>query len=116
MIPLAGSSDECFAPTIPNPFNPETWIPYRLAKDASVTLTIYDTTEEVVRTLQVGHQPAAAYESKEKAIYWDGRNDYGERVASGIYFYTLTAKSPHTPLSKGGRGDFTATRKMLIMK
>ncbi|MBI1925527.1 T9SS type A sorting domain-containing protein [Candidatus Poribacteria bacterium] len=91
-------------PNYPNPFNPETWIPYRLARDASVTLTIYDTTGAVVQTLQVGHKPAAAYESKGKAIYWDGRNHFGERVASGVYFYTLTAN------------DFTATRKMLILK
>jgi YVTN family beta-propeller protein len=88
----------------PNPFNPETWIPYRLASEAFVTLTIYDMEEAVVRTLEVGHQSAALYESKDKAIYWDGRNDIGEHVASGIYFYTLTAN------------DFTATRKMLILK
>ena len=88
----------------PNPFNPETWIPYRLAKDSSVTLTIYDTTGKLVRSIQVGHKPAAVYESKDKAIYWDGRNNYGERVASGIYFYNLTAK------------DYTATRKMVILK
>ncbi|MBI1927300.1 T9SS type A sorting domain-containing protein [Candidatus Poribacteria bacterium] len=91
-------------PNYPNPFNPETWIPYRLAKDASVMLTIYDTTGAVVRTLLVGHQPAAVYESKDKAIYWDGRNDWGEQVASGVYFYTLRAN------------DFTATRKMIILK
>jgi hypothetical protein len=88
----------------PNPFNPETWIPYRLAKDAFVTLTIYNTRGTVVRTIQVGHQPAAVYESRDKAIYWDGRNNSGERVASGIYFYRFTA------------GDYTATRKMVILK
>ena len=88
----------------PNPFNPETWIPYRLAEDAFVTLTIYDTVGQVVRTLDVGHQIASAYESRSKTIYWDGRNEVGEPVASGIYFYTLTA------------GDFSATRKMLILK
>ena len=88
----------------PNPFNPETWIPYRLAKDSSVTLTIYDTTGRIVRTIQGGHKPAAVYESKDKAIYWDGRNDKGERIASGVYFYTLTAN------------DFTATRRLLILK
>ena len=88
----------------PNPFNPETWIPYRLAEDAFVTLTIYDKTGHVIRILEVGHQIASAYENRSKAIYWDGRNDAGERVASGVYFYTLTA------------GDFSATRKMLILK
>ena len=91
-------------PNYPNPFNPETWIPYRLAEDAVVTLTIYDPRGRVVRRLDVGHQTAAIYESRSKAIYWDGRNVVGDKVASGIYFYTLTA------------GDFSATRKMLILK
>ena len=88
----------------PNPFNPETWIPYRLAEDAFVTLTIYDTVGQVVRTLEIGHRIAAAYENRSKAIYWDGKNDVGEQVASGVYFYTLTA------------GDYSATRKMVILK
>ena len=88
----------------PNPFNPETWIPYRLAEDAFVTLTIYDEAGHVVRTLDVGHRIAAAYENRSKAIYWDGRNGLGETVASGVYFYHLSA------------GTFSATRKMLILK
>ena len=88
----------------PNPFNPETWIPYRLAEDASVTLTIYDITGKAVRSIHVGHQPAAVYESRSKAIYWDGRNNFGERVASGVYFYNLAAS------------EFSGTRKMLILK
>ena len=88
----------------PNPFNPETWIPYRLAEDAFVTLTIYDGAGHVVRTLDVGHQIASAYESRSKAIYWDGRNEFGEGVASGVYFYHLSA------------GDYSATRKMVILK
>ena len=88
----------------PNPFNPETWIPYRLAEDAFVTLNIYDTDSRVIRTLDVGHRIAAAYESRAKALHWDGKNDFGEPVASGVYFYTLTA------------GDYSATRKMVILK
>ena len=88
----------------PNPFNPETWIPYRLAKDAFVTLTIYDRSGHVVREIDVGHRIAAVYESRSKAVHWDGRTEFGERVASGIYFYTLTA------------GDYSATRKMVILK
>ena len=88
----------------PNPFNPETWIPYRLAEDTFVTLTIYDGGGQVVRTLEVGHRIASAYENRSKAIYWDGRNDLGEGVASGVYFYHLSA------------GDYSATRKMLILK
>ena len=70
----------------PNPFNPETWIPYRLAEDAFVTLTIYDGSGQIIRMLDVGHRIASAYENRSKAIYWDGRNGLGERVASGIYF------------------------------
>ena len=88
----------------PNPFNPETWIPYRLAEDAFVTLTIYDGAGRVVRTFDVGHQVAAVYENRAKAIYWDGRNEVGESVASGVYFYHLSA------------GDFSATRRMVIVK
>ena len=91
-------------PNYPNPFNPETWIPYRLAEDAFVTLTIYNGSGRVVRTLDVGHRTAAFYESRAKAIYWDGRNEFGEGVASGVYFYHLSA------------GDYSATRKMLILK
>ncbi len=88
----------------PNPFNPETWIPYQLATPAEVTVTIYAANGMVVRTLALGHQPAGSYESRSRAAYWDGRNAVGERVASGVYFYTLQA------------GDFAATRKMLILK
>ena len=88
----------------PNPFNPETWIPYHLSKPADVTLTIYDIKGRVVRTLDLGHQRAGLYQARTRAAHWDGRNAVGEKVASGVYFYTLTA------------GDFSATRKMLIRK
>ena len=88
----------------PNPFNPETWIPYHLAEPAAVTLTIYSVDGKVVRRLDLGHQAAGFYQSKSRAAYWDGRNNVGERVASGLYFYTLKA------------GDFAATGKMLIRK
>ena len=88
----------------PNPFNPETWIPYKLAKPAKVTVTVYAADGKLVRTLALGHQPAGVYQSKSRAAYWDGRNELGEPVASGVYFYTLKA------------GEFTATRKMLIRK
>ena len=98
----------------PNPFNPETWIPYRLAEDGFVTLTIYDTAGQIVRTLEVGHRIAAVYESRSKAIHWDGRNDVGERVASGVYFYHLSAG--RSGLSVPHRSDYAATRKMLILK
>ena len=88
----------------PNPFNPETWIPYQLSKPANVSVSIYAVDGRLVRHLELGHQSAGVYRSRSRAAYWDGRNEFGERVASGLYFYTLTA------------GDFTATRKMLIRK
>ena len=88
----------------PNPFNPETWIPYQLAEPADVTLHIYSVNGALIRTLDLGHQIAGMYHNKTRAAYWDGRNEQGERVASGVYFYTLSV------------GDFTATRKMLIRK
>ena len=88
----------------PNPFNPETWIPYQLSEPAEVTLTIYDINGQLVRRLAVGHQAAGMYRSRSRAMYWDGRNQLGESVASGLYFYTLTAD------------NFTATRRMLILK
>ncbi len=88
----------------PNPFNPETWIPYQLAKAADVTISIHAADGNVVRTLILGHQDAGMYKNRSHAAYWDGKNTLGESVASGLYFYTLTA------------GDFTATRKMLILK
>ena len=88
----------------PNPFNPETWIPYQLAEAAEVTMKIYDTNGLMVRELVFGHQPAGIYQSRSRAAYWDGRNKHGESVVSGIYFCTLTT------------GDFATTQKMLINK
>ncbi len=88
----------------PNPFNPETWVPYQLANPADVKISIYSTDGALVRTLDLGHQPVGIYQGKSRAAHWDGKNDIGESVASGVYFYTLTA------------GDFSATRKMLILK
>ena len=91
-------------PNYPNPFNPETWIPYQLAAPADVTLTIYAIDGTVVRTLSLGYQSIGNYQDKNRSVYWDGKNDVGELVASGVYFYTLKA------------GGFSATRKMLIQK
>ena len=88
----------------PNPFNPETWVPYRLSEPAEVKVHIYAVDGRLIRTLVLGHQPAGMYQSKNRAAYWDGKNELGESVASGVYFYTLTA------------GNFIATRKMLIRK
>ena len=88
----------------PNPFNPETWIPYQLAAPAPVQITIYDTRGVLVRRLELGHQAAGSYTSRSRAAYWDGRNGQGERVASGIYFYQFQA------------GNVSSLRKMLILK
>ena len=73
----------------PNPFNPEPWIPYQLSEDSPISISIYDTTGKLVRTLSLGYQVAGFYNSRERAAYWDGRNALGERVASGLYFYTI---------------------------
>ena len=88
----------------PNPFNPETWIPYQLSKDSEVSISIYDITGELIRRLSLGYQQAGFYTSRDKAVYWDGRNDMGESVTSGIYFYQLSV------------GDYSETQKMLILK
>ena len=88
----------------PNPFNPETWIPYKLAESTAVTIKIYNITGQLVRSLDLGQKDAGLYLSKDKAAYWDGRDNLGEKVSSGVYFYTLQA------------GQFRATRKMVILK
>ena len=88
----------------PNPFNPETWIPYQLATASNVQITIYDGFGILVRQFDLGHQPAGLYQDRSRAAYWDGSNALGESVASGIYFYTLITE------------NFSATRKMLILK
>ena len=88
----------------PNPFNPETWIPYQLSEDSPVSISIYDTTGKLVRTLSLGFQSAGFYNSQGRAAYWDGRNALGERVASGLYFYQLTTPS------------FQQTRRLVIVK
>lgn len=88
----------------PNPFNPETWIPYQLANPSDVQIIIYDTHGAIVRRLELGHQRAAHYTSRSRAAYWDGRNAVGERVASGVYFYHLQAD------------NLSFLRKMVILK
>ena len=91
-------------PNFPNPFNLETWIPYQLAEDADVTLAIYDSSGRMVRRLNLGHRLAGYYADRGNAAYWDGHNEYGEQVTSGVYFYHLSA------------GGYSAMRKMLIRK
>ena len=91
-------------PNYPNPFNPETWIPYHLANASDVQISIYDTKGALVRQLDLGHQQAGYYTNRNRAAYWDGRNEFGEHVASGVYFYHLSA------------GDYSATRRLVILK
>ena len=88
----------------PNPFNPETWIPYTLAEEATVEIVIYDVQGVRVRRFDVGYQRAGYYTDKAKAVYWDGRNDHGELVASGVYFYQLRAS------------DYSQLRRLVILK
>ncbi len=102
--PSALPAETSLLPNYPNPFNPETWIPYQLAEPADISVSIYAANGRLVRNLALGHKQTGIYHDKSRAAYWDGQNGEGEPVASGIYFYTLTA------------GDFTATKKMLIRK
>ena len=91
-------------PNYPNPFNPETWIPYQLSESADVTISIYTMDGKLVRILELGHKPIGTYYQRTHAAHWDGKNEDGEPVANGLYFYTFTA------------GQFKATRKMMIRK
>ena len=91
-------------PNYPNPFNPETWIPYQLSKPSDVSISIHSAEGHLIRILDLGHQPVGIYEFRSRAAYWNGKNELGESVASGVYFYTLTA------------ANFKATRKLLIQK
>ena len=104
LLAVLAPKETALLPNYPNPFNPETWIPYQLAQPAEVSVSIYAANGQQVRQLALGHQPAGIYQQKEHAAYWDGKNEHGEPVASGIYFYTLTA------------GKFTGTGKMLSRK
>ena len=91
-------------PNYPNPFNPDTWIPYQLSEGSTVTVKIYDVTGSLMRTINVGHKPGGYHLTRERAVYWDGRNEKGESVSSGVYFYTLNTDT------------YTQTRRMVIIK
>ncbi|MBM3239750.1 T9SS type A sorting domain-containing protein [Candidatus Poribacteria bacterium] len=88
----------------PNPFNPETWIPYQLAEEGDVTIRIYNVKGQLIKTLELGYQPAGIYTHRSRAAYWDGKNEEGVRAASGVYFYQLRA------------GQFAAMRKLILLK
>ena len=104
MEPFLIPNETALLRNYPNPFNPETWLPYQLSAPADVTFSIYSVNGTLVRTLSLGYQAAGVYRHRSRAAYWDGRNAHGEPVASGVYFYTLTAS------------DFIGTGKMLIRK
>jgi hypothetical protein len=88
----------------PNPFNPETWIPYQLVEDVDVSIKVFDVSGRLVRTLKLGHRSAGFYTTRERSAYWDGRNEAGEQVSSGIYFYTVQS------------GEFTAIKMMVVAR
>jgi PKD repeat protein len=94
----------CLLQNYPNPFNPDTWLPFQLAQDASVAISIYNANGQLIRNILLGRKEAGVYTTKDKAAHWDGRNSFGEKVASGVYYYTIQV------------GNFTATRKMVILK
>jgi len=97
-------SNNALLQNFPNPFNPETWIPYQLKEASEVKIRIYAASGELVRDLSLGYKPAGLYVSRDRAAHWDGRNEAGERVASGLYFYTIQT------------GNYVATKKMVIEK
>ena len=96
--------DTILGQNFPNPFNPETWIPYQLSQDSKVTINIYNVSGHTVRTLDLGHKSTGSYMTSSTAAYWDGKNEAGEHVSSGIYFYALQT------------ANFSATRRMVILK
>ena len=103
-LQLSLPEQSALLPNYPNPVNQETWIPYQVAQDADVTISIYNVKGQLIRTLHLGNQNAGVYVRRDKAAYWDGRDNSGEKVSSGVYFVTLRA------------GDFVSTRKMLTLK
>ena len=88
----------------PNPFNPETWIPFELSQDSQVAISIYDVQGQLIRQLELGMVMAGRYVRADQSAYWDGKTEAGEMVASGTYFYTLKT------------ADYVSTQKMIILK
>ena len=93
-----------FSPPAPNPFNPDTWLPYQLSEASDVMIRIFNPQGQLVRSLAVGHREPGIYLSRERAAYWNGRNEVGEAVSSGIYFYSIEA------------GGFAATKKLVVAR
>ena len=100
-------------PNFPNPFNPETWIPYQLSQSAVVTIRIYNQKGETIRVYDLGHKKAGYYIDQSRSLNWDGNNEIGELVSSGVYFYHLLAETN----SQGNESDvFSAQRRFVILK
>jgi len=110
ILPLGQVKRTALLQNYPNPFNPETWMPYTLAADAKTTITIYNIKGQHIRTLNLGHQHAGSYLTKDKAVFWDGRNQQGNLVSSGVYFYQLQVEN------SDDTKDFSGTKKMIIVK
>ena len=104
LMPVGGPLQTKLHANYPNPFNPETWVPYQLAEDAEIAIRIYNTEGKTVRTLFSGHQASGYYLNRSRAAYWDGKNELGEQVASGVYIYELT-----TP-------TFKQTKRLVVIK
>ena len=104
LMPADGPMLTKLLPNYPNPFNPETWIPYQLSKDEEISIRIYNTAGEVIRTVFSGYRESGYYLTRDRAAHWNGRNDVGETVANGVYIYELTTPS------------FKKTRRMVILK
>ena len=104
VVPETRPGETVLLANYPNPFNPETWIPYHLSHASDVEIVIYDVHGVVIRRLVLGHQPAGYYANRSRAAYWDGRNALGERVASGVYFYQLQTD------------EVSPMRKMVVVK
>ena len=102
-VPLRPRKTELLA-NYPNPFNPETWMPFRLSEATEVSIDIYNALGQIIQTLHLGHTASGNYLNRMRAAHWDGNNNAGESVASGVYFYVLRA------------GKFTASRKMIVLK
>ena len=104
ILDLMSPSETKLFRNFPNPFNPETWIPYQLENPSNVVITIYDIHGTIIRTIDLGFKPSGRYTKRESAAFWNGRNDIGEHVGSGLYFYTFQG------------GDYQFTRRMFLRK
>ncbi len=104
LLATAIPTKSALLPNYPNPFNPETWIPFDLSEASRVAVTIYNAAGQTVRVLQLGELPAGTYRSRSRSAHWDGRNSLGEPVASGVYYVRIEA------------GSFTALRRMVVLK